>query len=114
MIIVGASGEPTGLEKFVVYEGVNGETHRFHAVNVASRDALPRQGGILAITNEEGAPVYIADACSIFDFLTRTDVWARAQSQFGGKHVYFLSAGNDLWRAKVTRSLRDHLHPPMN
>jgi hypothetical protein len=102
------------LRKFVVYEGLHGDVHRLHEVNVDSRDALPRQGGVLAITDEAGAPLYIADATSIFDFLTITDVWPRAKRQFGGKHVYFLSSGNERWRASVTRSLREHLHPPMN
>jgi hypothetical protein len=102
------------LQKFVVYEGMHGDVHRLHEVNVASRDAIPRQGGVLAIANEAGSPVYIADATSIFDFLTVTDVWRRAQSEFGGKHVYFLSSGNDSWRASVAKSLREHLRPPMN
>jgi len=102
------------LREFVIYEGVRGDVHRLHAVDVSNRDALPRQGGVLAITNEEGAPLYIADATSIYEFLTVTDVWPRAQSQFGGKRVYFLSAGNDRWRASVTQSLREQLRPPMN
>ena len=93
---------------------MNGEEHRLHALNVSNRDALPRRGGVLAITDEQGAPVYIADATSIYEFLTVTDVWSRAQSQFGGKHVFFLSAGNDRWRASVARSLREVHRPPMN
>ncbi|HTT98983.1 MAG TPA: hypothetical protein VMF58_13100 [Rhizomicrobium sp.] len=102
------------LRKFIDYVGMHGETHRLYAVNIDSRDAIPRQGGVLAITDEAGAPLYIADATSIYEFLIASDVWRRAQQQFGGKHVYFLSTGIEPWRASVTRSLREHLHPPMN
>jgi len=102
------------LRKFIVFEGTHGDIHRLYPVDVGNRDAIPRQGGVLAITNEDGAPLYIGDATSIFDFLVASDVWRRAKQQFGGKHVYFLSTGIAPWRASGAKSLREHLHPPMN
>lgn len=102
------------MREFIVDQGLHGDIHRLFAVNASNRDAMPRQGGVLLIADEAGTPVYIGDAISIYEHLTSTDVWARAQRQFGRKYVYFLSTGIESWRASVTRSLREHHHPAMN
>ena len=84
------------MREFVIYEGIHGDMHRLHAVNVSNRDAMPRQGSVVVIADEAGAPVYIGDAINIYEHLTSTDVWTRAQRQFGGKYVYSCRPGSSL------------------
>ena len=83
------------MREFVIYEGIHGDMHRLHAVNVSNRD-----GDAAAGRRSLSSRMRLARRCisamrsASMKHLTSTDVWTRAQRQFGGKYVYFLSTAS--------------------
>lgn len=102
------------MEKAVNYQGLNGEDHRFGRVDMTNLKALPQRGGVVVIAKDEPEPLYIADAASVRDLFMRTDIWRRAQREYGAEGVYVSASGNSEWCISAARNLRERYRPKMN
>jgi hypothetical protein len=102
------------MEKAVSYQGLNGEAHRFALIDMTNLRGLPQRGGVVVITKHEPEPVYIADAASVRDLFMRTDIWKRAQREYGAEGVYVSSSANSDWCNSAARNLRERYRPKMN
>ncbi|HVU22021.1 MAG TPA: hypothetical protein VHE09_14920 [Rhizomicrobium sp.] len=102
------------MDEAVNYQGLNGEDHRFRRVDMTNLKALPQRGAVVVITKREPEPVYIADAASVRDLFMRTDIWRRAQREYGAQSVYVSASGNNDWCISAARNLRERYRPKMN
>ncbi len=102
------------MQKAVSYQGLNGQDHHFSLVDMTNLRGLPQRGGVVIITKREPEPVYIADAASVRDLFMLTDIWRRAQREYGAEGVYVSASANSEWCINAARDLRERYQPKMN
>jgi len=97
------------------YQGVSGELYHFLMVDMRNPKALPWHGGLFVFATYTPDPLYFGEGASLFESMTSSPQWAKAEEDAHGITVaYLLLEDDSRKRAAILADLLANHAAPLN